>query len=105
MKKIIGVWNSGGGGKSSTQWKCGLLGIQGSGLENRLDFVIKEYKRALNITTCRTSGSTVKAITKHTAYQHIWTSTYEHDEREMQLTLNYLKGKHILNLIEQLELL
>jgi hypothetical protein len=77
-------------------------------LKNRLIDLIKIYNCDIIVCACRTRGETVAAVENiHNKYgfQKIWTSTYQIDDRTQHALVNQLKGKHILDLIQNLSLI
>lgn len=81
------------------------LGDPNTGLEKRLDEIVKKHNPNLIICSSRTRGETVWAINniaKKYSYDKIWTSTYQvtHSHK----LANSLKGQHLLDLILKLGL-
>lgn len=83
-------------------------GDPNTGLEKKLNNVIIEYGCELILCSTRTKGETVKIVqkvAKENEFQVIWTSTYQIDDKSQHLTVNNLKAKHILELINTLKLI
>lgn len=75
-------------------------------LRTRLESLICNYDSDLIISTCRSRGETVrsiKAVAKDNNRQVIWNSTYQSTTNHY--ILNKLKAKHLLDLIEKMELI
>ena len=143
MNIILGIWNRGGRGKSSTLREfadivlinypaCKILyehryfnyktdfilliqidnkiigiaskGDPGTGLKEKLDMLIKEYKSNIVLCTTRSSGETVDAVISFKGtHQVIWSSTYETEDASQHKFLNQTKASHILDLLKQLK--
>lgn len=90
-----------------------ILGVESMGdpntnLEGRLVELVTTFDCDVILCTCRTRGETVGAVHNihHTyGFQEIWTSTYQIDDITKHPIVNHLKGKHILELIEELGLI
>lgn len=77
-----------------------------TGLEKRLQNIVKNYNPNIIFCTCRTKGETVYAvdnIANNFNYDTIWTSTYQ-VTRNHNLA-NQIKGEHLLDLILQFGLI
>jgi hypothetical protein len=88
--------------------KIGILsqGDPGTGLGKKLlELVAKNCD--IIICSTRTSGETVKAVETAAgkSYNVIWTSTYEINGETKRTFVNKLKGKHILDLLQSLEII
>lgn len=89
------------------------IGIESQGdpktnLKNRLKDLVKIHNCDIIVCTCRTRGETVAAVHNiHNTYgfQRIWTSTYQIEDKMQHSLVNQLKGKHILELIQNLSLI
>ncbi|QYJ68060.1 hypothetical protein [Flavobacterium litorale] len=83
-------------------------GDPNTGLQGKLTDLAINYKCDIIICTTRTRGETVRAV-KHVAntygYETIWTSTYQIVDRTKHILVNDLKAKHILELIQSLQLI
>lgn len=80
-------------------------GDPSSHLRKRLDEILI-YKPDIIICASRTRGNTVSDVDSFAAtnlYQQIWTSTYQTDTNHQQV--NQLKAKHMLELLQNLNLL
>jgi len=90
-----------------------IIGIESQGdpntqLEKRLDELAKTYKCDLIFCTTRTKGKTVKAvekIAKEYSFNEIWTSTYQTNVESNYAMLNYIKAQHLLDLVQQLDII
>ncbi|SDT37262.1 hypothetical protein SAMN05216490_3252 [Mucilaginibacter mallensis] len=82
-------------------------GDPGTGLYERLSNLIS-HNCDLIICSTRTSGETANSVIdlgKTNHYQIIWSSTYEIEDTTQHSKMNYLKGKHLLDLILSLNIL
>lgn len=80
-------------------------GDPSSELRKRLDELLK-YNPDVIICASRTRGNTVSDVDSFAAtnlYQQIWTSTYQTDTNHQQV--NQLKAKHMLELLQNINLL
>lgn len=90
-----------------------IIGIESQGdpntdLEKRLFELSRKYDCNLIFCTTRTRGETVYAVenlAKKKDYNKIWTSTYQIDDLDKHNLINQLKGKHLLDLIINLNLI
>lgn len=90
-----------------------VIGIESQGdpktnLQNRLIDLVTQFNCDIIFCTCRTRGETVAAVENiHNTYgfQTIWTSTYQIADRRQHASVNQLKGKHILELVQNLGLI
>lgn len=83
-------------------------GDPGTNLRNRLINLVTTDNCDIILCSCRTRGETVAAvenIENTYGFQTIWTSTYQIADSSHHLTLNQLKGQHILDLIKNLGLI
>lgn len=90
-----------------------IIGIESQGdpktnLENRLIEIVDLYNCTTIFCTSRTRGETVRAVdnlfyTKK--FRTIWTSTYQIEGKDNQTLANKSKAKHLLDLIENLEII
>ncbi|SHN12424.1 hypothetical protein [Flavobacterium xinjiangense] len=82
------------------------LGDPNTGLEKRIDEIVKKHNPNLIFCTCRTRGETVHAVEKNTKkhnYDIIWTSTYQVNQNHIRA--NQIKAEHLLDLSVQLGLI
>lgn len=82
------------------------LGDPNTGLEKRLDEIVKKHNPNLIFCTCRTRGETVYAVDKaikNNNYDIIWTSTYQVTQNHIKA--NQIKAEHLLDLSIQLGLI
>lgn len=81
-------------------------GDPNTGMQDRLDELVKKWKADVIFCTTRTKGDTVSAVV-HIAntygYEQIWTSTYQ-TQRDHH-AVNQLNAQHILELAKTLGLL
>lgn len=91
-----------------------IIGLESQGdpstnLEKRLDDMVNSYQCNLVFCTTRTRGETVWAvnnIAKKYSSEIIWTSTYQvNSSNTSPSILNTLKAKHLLDLIQQLNII
>jgi hypothetical protein len=79
-----------------------------TGLKKKLNEAINKYNPSVVLCTCRTRGTTVHEVEQsadENDYEIIWTSTYQVAGKENQVVANRLKGKHLVELIIDLDLL
>jgi Cdc6-like AAA superfamily ATPase len=134
MKTIIAIYGTGGSGKSDTVRQVAIL-LGSKNVDHEKDFndIITIGKKKIGIIckgdpgtgldkklrnmadlgcyvifcTCRTSGSTQKAITdiaNKFDYQIIWTATYYSVDKSQQKNFNVIKAAHLVDLCNQLRL-
>jgi len=76
-------------------------------LFERLEDLAKKFKADIILCTTRTRGDTITAvetIERDHGYEAIWTSTYQVSSVR-QSAANDLKGQHIINLLQSLQIL
>jgi len=85
-------------------------GDPNTGLQSRLEELANQYQSDIILCTTRTKGETVNAVehlrlTK--GYDLIWTSTYQADDNQSHShsILNNTKGKHLMDLLQTLQLI
>ena len=90
-----------------------IVGVESQGdpntdLEKRLFELVDKYNCSLILCSSRTKGETVYAVdnlANAKGFQTLWTSTYQIADKNQQKLVNSLKAKHILDLIQCLNLL
>lgn len=89
-----------------------IVGVESQGdpktrLEERLEELAVIQNCDLIICTCRTRGETVDAVSnlRNHGYEVIWTSTYELNGAVQQTIVNFAKGRHILNILQSLNII
>ena len=90
-----------------------IIGIESqgdpnSGLREKLELLANKDQCDLILCSTRTKRDTVRAVNEIAQkynYDKIWTSTYEIANKNNEQLVNTLKGKHILELIQQLGLI
>lgn len=90
-----------------------IIGVESQGdpgtkLEERLLHLADFYKCEVIICTTRTSGKTVesvKSLVRTRNFNDVWISTYEVVGKGHQSFVNKLKGKHILDLLQSLNVI
>ena len=90
-----------------------IIGIESQGdpntnLKNRLIDLVTTFNCDIILCTCRTRGETVAAvhnICNTYGFQKIWTSTYQIEDSAQHTLVNQLKGEHILDLLQKLNLI
>jgi hypothetical protein len=83
-------------------------GDPNTNLQERLIDLSDNFHCDIILCSCRTRGETIAAVntlTNSRDFQTIWTSTYQIPRRPNQDTVNRLKAKHLLELLQTLELL
>jgi len=79
-------------------------------LQDRLEELVNQYEADIILCSTRTKGDTVDAV-EHLCstygYDSIWTSTYQAEDNQSHShrTLNDTKGKHLLDLLQTLQLI
>lgn len=90
-----------------------IIGIESQGdpstnLQARLIELVDTFHCEVILCSSRTKGDTVYAVnnlyTKR-GFQIIWDSTYQVADQTLHSTMNYLKAKHLLDLIQRLSLI
>ncbi len=89
-----------------------IVGVESQGdpktkLKERLEELVLVNNCDLIICTCRTRGETVDAVSnlRFYGYEIIWTSTYELNGVSQQIIANNAKGRHILNVLQSLNII
>jgi len=83
-------------------------GDPGTGLKDRLIVLADLNNCDIIICSTRTKGETIDAVDNlhyNYGFQTIWTSTYQIAKESEQKLANKLKAKHIIDLLQTLELI